>query len=103
MLRGSASMGIKPVNVAELMSVVSATTKSSAVSVWIDVAVAGRDRVAIFPSGLPVEKEKIEAEPRDASSRKASAPTLVLLAQSADRTSEPSRRRVGVGFIVFIL
>ena len=34
------------------------TTKSSAVSVWILPGLDGRERVAIFPSGLPVEKEK---------------------------------------------
>src|SRR5258708_16060692 len=40
------------------MGVFSLKTKSSAVSVWTLPGLAGLERVAIFPSGLPVEKMK---------------------------------------------
>ena len=45
--------------------------KSSAVSVWIFPGLAGRESVAIFPSGSPVEKEKEAAEAWDGTRSKA--------------------------------
>src|SRR6058998_4124743 len=78
--------------------------KSSAVSVWILPGLGGRERVAIFPSGLPVEKEKEAAEAPETSRSKPSAPApAALLADKAANTVSPSRRRVGVSFIVFVL
>ena len=45
--------------------------KSSAVSVSTSPAPGGRDNVPIFPSGLPVEKKKEDAQARGASGSKA--------------------------------
>src|SRR5437868_6153851 len=59
MLDNDAPDGISPVNVACWISVFSVSTKSSAVSIWIVPALAGRDAVPIFPSGSPVEKKKL--------------------------------------------
>jgi len=50
--------GISPVNVARSITVQLVRRKSSAVSVWIFPGLATRDKVAILPSGLPVEKKK---------------------------------------------
>src|SRR6185503_13723952 len=77
--------------------------KSSAVSVWILPGLDGRESVAIFPSGSPVEKIKEAAEACEASRSKASAPAVVLLAERAANTNFPSRRRAGVSFIDFVL
>src|SRR6185503_1425993 len=87
------------------MSVVFETMrKSPAVSVWILPELAGRERVAILPSGLPVEKEKEAPEAPGTSRSKPSAPpAAVLLADKAANTVSPSRRRVGVSFLVFVL
>src|SRR5882672_5364414 len=86
------------------MSVVFETMmKSSAVSVWILPGLGERERVAIFPSGLPVEKEKEAAEAPETIRSKPSAPTaVVLLADKAANTVSPRRWRVGVSF-VFVL
>src|SRR2546423_7189889 len=59
MLDNDAPDGIRPVNVACWISVFSASTKSSAVSIWIVPALPSRDAVPIFPSGSPVEKKKL--------------------------------------------
>src|ERR1043165_6535722 len=80
-----------------------AMMKSSAVSVWILPEPDGRERVAIFPSGLPVEKEKEAAGASETSKSKLSAPMAVLLADKAAFTSGSSRRGVGVSSIVFVL
>src|SRR5438874_1185743 len=77
--------------------------KSSAVSVWIPPALGGRETVAIFPSGLPVEKEKEPAEACPTSSSEARAPTAVLLVDSPANTKGFSQRRVGVSFVVCFL
>src|SRR5881394_3321435 len=78
------------------MTIDCATTKSSAVSVWLLPALAGRERVATFPSGSPVEKEKGAAEAPATSSSSANAPAVVLLVESA------VQRRAGVSLIVFV-
>src|SRR6266581_7977082 len=78
-------------------------TKSSAVSVWILPGLAGRERVAIFPSGEPVENEKEAAEARETSRSKAIVITTVLWAESAANPNGHNRRRTGVSFIDFVL
>ena len=62
MLDNDAPAGIKPVNVAWLISVLVSRMKSSAVSVWMPAELGTRASVAIFPSGLPVVNEKTVAE-----------------------------------------
>jgi hypothetical protein len=70
MLASGVPVGSNPVKVAPLMSTHSLRTKSSAVSVSDSPALAGPDSVAIFPSGIPVEKEKVLADARgDSNSR----------------------------------
>src|SRR6185369_6017037 len=86
------------------MSVVSETMmKSSAVSVWILPRLDGRERVAIFPSGWPVENEKEAAEAWEASRSKASTPPAVFVAENAANTNRGARRRGDVSVIMFIL
>src|SRR6185369_2289120 len=86
------------------MSVVFETTKkSSAVSVWILPGLDARERVAIFPSGSPVEKEKEAADACNTSRSKASAPRMILFVGRAGCATCPSQRRVGVSFIDLIL
>src|SRR5437762_9561487 len=98
-----APKGSRPVKVAWLMSVVSVRMKSSVVSVWILPGLDGRESVAIFPSGAPVEKEKEAADAREASGSKARATTEVLWAESAANPNSRNRRRTGVSFIDFVL
>ena len=62
MLERGAADGSNPVKVACWMIVFSVRTKSSAASVWIFPELAIRERVAIRPSGSPVEKEKDPAK-----------------------------------------
>src|SRR6266436_6671186 len=57
MLDSDAPNGSSPVNVAISIEVSPPSVKSSAVSVWIWLPLAGRDSVAIRPSGLPVVKK----------------------------------------------
>src|SRR5437879_5797132 len=77
-------------------------TKSSAVSVWILPGLEGRESVAIFPSGSPVEKEKEAAEASGAIWRKASAMAVVELAESAAQTNCSNRPRIGAAFFNFV-
>src|SRR6266436_5029164 len=81
--------GSKPVKVASLMSTHWLRTKSSAVSVWMSVAVGTRDRVAIFPSGSPVEKVNDWAEARDAVRTNTVKVKVKVSAKSAARVTWP--------------
>jgi len=54
--------GSRPVKVALVSEVAALRVKSSAVSVWMWLALAGRDSVPINPSGAPVVNEKGVAE-----------------------------------------
>src|ERR1043165_7011208 len=85
------------------MTTVCVTTKSSAVSVWILPGLAGRESVAIFPSGSPVEKEKEAAFALAIRQSSSSAPRDVLLAESSAKPSRPIRRHVGASFCVIFL
>src|SRR5437867_125940 len=86
------------------MSVVFETMmKSSAVSVWNLPGLDGRERVAIFPSGSPVENEKEAAEAWRTSSSKARAPAALFLVERAAHPNSPGPRIAGVSFVVFIL
>src|SRR5262249_49161034 len=93
--------GSSPVNVASLMTTACVTTKSSAVSVWILPRLGGRERVAIFPSASPVEKEKEAADARETRKSKASAPTAVLPAEKAAHKNWKCRPGVGRSFTDF--
>jgi hypothetical protein len=64
--------GTSPVNVAPVIFVALARTKSSADSISIFPALSGRDAVAISPSGSPVLK-KNGAPAADAAHRKSAA------------------------------
>src|SRR5215471_1842328 len=83
------------------MTTACVTAKSSAVSVWILPTLDGRESVAIFPSGSPVEKEKEAADARETRRSKASAPTAVLPAESAPDKNRTGRSIAGRSFIVF--
>ena len=71
MLDSDVPDGSRPVKVAWFRTTCDVTMKSSAVSVWIVPELGGRESVPIFPSGLPVEKEKELAEACAAVNRKA--------------------------------
>src|SRR3954447_7025185 len=92
MLLGTAPTGSRPVKVAWLMTTACVTTRSSAVSVWSLPVLAGRARVATFPSGLPVEKANGLAGAWAASRSKAIAPPVILL-EASD----------GMALIMFVL
>src|SRR5947199_4878822 len=77
-------------------------TKSSAVSVWIFAGVDGRERVATFPSGSPVEKVNEAAEAWRPDRSKASVPAVILLADRVARTDGLTPRRAGVSTFEFI-
>src|SRR5689334_7747779 len=96
MLERGAPEGIRPTNVAWVTTTELLTTKSSAVSVcWLPGA-AGRERVAIFPSGSPVEKKKGAADAREATRKEASAPSVA-------RRGRMSRGVAGALFVFFVL
>src|SRR2546421_12881346 len=85
--------------------------KSSAVSVWTSPGVAGRARVAIRPSGSPVENEKEVAKAACVSSRSVKATLKRNAAVRRGQThfrkgsSEPSRWEMGEteDFLVFFI
>src|SRR6267142_2547731 len=86
------------------MSVVFETMmKSSAVSVWILPGLDGRESVAIFPSGSPVEKEKEAAVAFAIRQSNATAPKVVLPAESSANPNRPIRRQAGASFCVLFL
>jgi hypothetical protein len=60
--------------VALVSEVAALRVKSSAVSVWMWLALAGRDSVPINPSGAPVVKKKGAAEAGKAAKEKAVNP-----------------------------
>ena len=76
--------------------------KSSAVSVWSLPGPDGRERVAIFPSGSPVEKVKEAAEAWKPSSSKARALAVVFLMERFDHANRPRPRSAVVSFLVFV-
>jgi hypothetical protein len=62
MFASGVPVGSRPVKVALVSEVAALRVKSSAVSVWMWPAPAGRDSVPINPSGIPVLNEKGAAE-----------------------------------------
>src|SRR5215471_5246241 len=91
MFAGVAPEVSNPVKVAPLMSTHSLRTKSSAVSVSGSPGLAGPDSVPIFPSGIPVEKEKVLADARGGSNRRADK-----LKQTARIQAESSPVAIGL-------
>ena len=75
--------GSRPVKVALVSEVAAPRVKSSAVSVWIWPAPAGRDNVAMRPSGLPVLKVNGVAAAGLALSKTKRAAILQLVARYA--------------------
>src|ERR1043166_5773704 len=103
MLDKAAPEGIKPVKVAALMTMDCVTTKSSAVSLWMLPGLEGVESVAIFPSGAPVEKEKVAAEAWAAVWRKTSAIAAVVFVDSTAHTNCSSRPRIDSLFTIFVM